>query len=352
MARFFCTSFCEVGPRKILARSDLARLVLTWCLRMDLQTVKFDGWPHVIDARQFTRPWLEEVFFPLSTEMKTIFENGGCNDLAGKRMVVLFYEPSTRTRYFSQMAMEYMGGRVVFVTENARDFSSAKKGEIIRDSIGVVNRARPDIIVIRYDQEGGAKIAAEVSRAAIINAGDGPGQHPTQALLDIYTIKQRIGHIDNLSIAMVGDLINGRTVRSLCYLLGKFEGVKIYFVSPQRAQMREDIKDYLRKHNVAFHETIDIREVAGLVDVAYQTRIQKERGTIVDVMDHSTGCHCAIDLDIAQMMKSDSIIMHPLPRVDELSLSVDNCPQAVYLTDQLDSSLFTKMAIFKMALAV
>ena len=315
---------------------------------MDLQSVKFDGHPHIIDARQFTRPWLEEIFFPLSAKMKAVFENGGCQDLAEKRMAVTFYEPSTRTRYYSQMAMEYMGGRVVFVTENAREFSSAKKGEIIRDSIRVLDRARPDVIVIRYDQEGGAKIAAEVSRAAIINAGDGPGQHPTQALLDIYTIQQRIGHIDDLSIAMVGDLVNGRTVRSLCYLLGKFENVKIYFVSPKSAQMKEDIKDYLRRNDVEFYETTDLREIIRFVDVAYQTRVQKERGTLVDI---TNGCYCRINSQIVEMAKPDSIIMHPLPRVDELSLSVDSDPRAVYLTDQLDSSLSTKMALLKIILA-
>lgn len=314
-------------------------------------SVKFDGWPHLIDARQVTREWLVDDFFPLSEEMRKVFEKGGCSDLAGKKMVVLFYEPSTRTRYFSQMAMEYMGGRVVFATENAREFSSAKKGEIISDTIKVFNRGRPDVIVLRYDQEGGAKIAASVSQAAIINAGDGSGQHPTQALLDIFTIQQQIGHVDDLEIAMIGDLVNGRTVRSLCYLLGKFNGVKIHFVSPENARMKEDVKDYLRRHSVTFEETIDIRDVIRTVDVAYQTRTQKERGTVIDSTDHTQGCYCAINSGIVASMKPTSIIMHPLPRVDELTQSVDSNTRAVYLTDQLDSSLVTKMAILKMQLS-
>ena len=150
---------------------------------------------------------------------------------------------------------------------------------------------------------------------------------------------------------MIGDLINGRTVRSLCYLLGKFQGVRIYFVSPENARMKDDVKDYLQRHEVVFSETIDLREVIHTVDVAYQTRTQKERGTVIDVTDHSDGCYCSINSGIAMLMKPDSVIMHPLPRVEELSLSVDSNPRAVYLTDQLDSSIYTKMALYKMILA-
>lgn len=310
---------------------------------------KFEGWPHIIESQQFTREWLEGTFFPLTNEMRAVFEQGGCNDLAGKKMVVLFYEPSTRTRYFTQLAMEFMGGRVVFATENAREFSSAKKGERLEDTIRVIDRGRPDVIVLRYDQEGGAKIAAEVSsRAAVINAGDGSGQHPTQALLDIYTIQQQMRRIDGLKIAMVGDLINGRTVRSLSYLLGKFKGIKIYFVSPKNARMKDDVKKYLAEHSVQLEETIDLRRVASLVDVIYQTRTQKERGTMINSTDHSDGCYCNINGGIAMMMKPDSIIMHPLPRCEELSPSVDSNVHSVYLTDQIDSSLLTKMALLRL----
>jgi aspartate carbamoyltransferase catalytic subunit len=311
----------------------------------------FEGWPHVIESQQFTREWLEKYFFPLTNEMRAVLDHGGCNDLVGKKMVALFYEPSTRTRASCQMAMEFMGGRVVFATENAREFSSAKKGETIQDTIRVFDRFRPDVIVLRYDKEGGAKIASDVaSNAVIINAGDGSGQHPTQALLDIYTIQQQMGHIDGIKIAMVGDLINGRTVRSLSYLLGKFSGVKIYFVSPWSARMKDDVKGYLTKHSVQFEETIDLRRVAGIVDVIYQTRTQKERGTVIDSTNHDNGCYCTINSGVAIMMKPDSIIMHPLPRCEELSPMVDNNVHSVYLTHQIDSSLLTKMALLKMVL--
>jgi len=319
---------------------------------MNIQDTQFDGYPHIIEAQQFSSEWLKGEFFPLVNEMQDIFEQGGCDILDDKRMVSLFYQPSTRTRMSFEMAMDYMGGRVVFSTENAREFSSAKKGETLRDAFKVINRYRPDVIVIRYDQEIGAKFAAEVSRVPVVNAGDRePGQHPTQALLDLRTIfKRRGGKIDGLKIAMVGDLDKGRTVRSLSYLLGKFKGVEIYYVSPDSTRMKEDVKDYLYKHDIVFKETTDLREVAPFIDVIYQTRTQTECGTTLDRNDRSIG-YFIVDRTILGLMKNDAIIMHPLPRVDEISPDVDNDPRSVYLTDQIDSGLFTRMALLKMILA-
>lgn len=173
---------------------------------------------HIIEAQQFSRDWLEEKLFPLAKEMEKIAKKGGSNILSGKRMITFFYEPSTRTRASFEMAMDLLGGRVVFSTENARVFSSVAKGETIEDTIRILNGYLPDVIVLRTDEEGMAKRAAEFSSVPIINAGDGTGQHPTQALLDIYTIQKELGRIDGISIAMVGDLARGRTVRSLSYL--------------------------------------------------------------------------------------------------------------------------------------
>ncbi len=307
----------------------------------------FDGWPHVIESQQFSRKWLEGEFLPLADEMQAIVNNRGCEILRGKRMVSLFYQPSTRTRMSFELAMDYLGGIVVFSSENAGEFSSAKKGETLKDTFIVINRYRPDVIVIRYDHEIGASFAAEVSTAPILNAGDRePGQHPTQALLDLRTIFKRRGSIDGLKIAMVGDLLNGRTVRSLSYLLGKFDGVEIYYVSPLNAAMRDDVKEYLHRHNVKFAESTDLRVVASEVDAIYQTRVQIECGTL---FDKSVG-YFVIDQIILDLMKRDAIVMHPLPRVDEITSEVDNDPRAVYLTDQIDSGLFTRMALLKMIL--
>jgi aspartate carbamoyltransferase catalytic subunit len=246
------------------------------------------------------------------------------------------------------MAMDYLGGRVVHSSENAGEFSSAKKGEAFRDAIKVINRYRPDVIVIRYNKDIGAKFAAEVSRVPIINAGDRePGQHPTQALLDWRTIFKRRGAIDGLKIAMVGDLVKGRTVRSLSYLLGKFNGVEIDYVSPPNTRMLDDVKEYLARHSVKFQELTDLREVAPSVDVIYQTRAQVECGTL---LDRNAG-YFIVDKAIFDLMKKDAIIMHPLPRVDEITPEVDDDQRAVYLTEQIDSGLFTRMALLKMILA-
>lgn len=311
---------------------------------------KFEGWPHIVEAQQFSREWLEKIFFPLTDEMKDVFLARGSQALADKRMVSFFYEPSTRTRMRFELAMDYLGGRVVFSTENAREFSSAKKGETLRHTIRVINRYKPDVIVLRYDQKDGAKIAADASGVPIINAGDRePGQHPTQALLDIYTILKKIGKIDGLSIAMVGDLAKGRTVRSLSYLLGKFDDIKIYYVSPESSQMGEDVKDYLRRHNVWFTESRDLREVAPLVDACYQTRTQIEVGSAIDRSDYSMG-YFIVDKIISDLMKSDAIIMHPLPLLDEITPEIDDDPKAVYLTDQIDSGILTSMAELKLML--
>ena len=318
---------------------------------MNIRMPKFNGWPDVISAQQFSREWLEGEFLPLADEMRRIFFRGGCDVLKSKKMVSLFYQPSTRTRMSFEMAMAYLGGTVAFTSENAGDFSSAKKGETLEDTFRVVNCYRPDVIVIRYDKGIGAEFAANVSEAPVINAGDRePGQHPTQALLDLRTIFERRRSIDGLKIAMVGDLENGRTVRSLSYLLGKFKGVEIYFVSPANSRMKDDVKEYLKKHEVVFQEHTDLREVASYVDAIYQTRTQIECGSSMDRQDRSLG-YFMVNQEILGMMKEDAIIMHPLPRVDEITPDVDDDPRAVYLGLQVQSGLFTRMALLKMILA-
>ncbi len=312
---------------------------------------KFEGWPHIICAQQFSREWLEKQFFPLTRDMERISENGLLEGmLSNKTMISLFYEPSTRTRFSFEMAMFHLGGKVCG-TESAGHFSSAAKGENLNDSILVVNQLGPNVIVLRHHEEGSAAFAAKISNVPIINAGDGIGQHPTQALLDLYTIYKKFGTLDGISIAMVGDLMNGRTVRSLSYLLGKFRGIKIYFVSPLCAMMKGDIKQYLGKHEVEIFEGNDLRLFARKVDVIYQTRTQTERGTEpFNRDDNDLGC-LVVNQSILDLIKNDAIIMHPLPRIDEISPEVDKDHRAVYLTHQVRSSVHTRMALLKMILA-
>ena len=232
---------------------------------------------HVYESQQFDRPLLEHLFdvadvmkADLSSQTRKYAEV-----LKHKIMASLFYEPSTRTRFSFESAMIRLGGRIL-TTENAKEFSSAAKGETIYDSIRVMN-GYVDAIVLRHNQTGSAKKAAEVSSVPVINAGDGAGQHPTQALLDLYTIKDNLDRIDGLSIAMVGDLKYGRTVRSLSYLLTKYDDIQIYYVAPPVCRMDDDIKAYLDRNQIQWEEEESLEKVLADVDCVYMTRVQRER---------------------------------------------------------------------------
>src|SRR5512135_2397742 len=221
---------------------------------------------HVVESQQFTVPMLLELF-ERTRSMERIVARGGTLDYQHRIMATLFYEPSTRTRFSFEAAMYRLGGRVL-TTEQARLFSSEVEGEQLEDTIRIIG-GYTDVIVLRHNQAGGAKRAAQVSPVPVINAGDGNGgQHPTQALLDLYTI-YRDRPLDGLSVAFIGELDRGRTVRSLAYLLAKFERVKIYFVSPPELQIKDDILQYLDRHNVAYEVESNIEKVIGNVDVVY-----------------------------------------------------------------------------------
>jgi aspartate carbamoyltransferase catalytic subunit len=284
---------------------------------------------------------LEELF-AIAGEMERAAWEGGSKLLDGKIMASLFYEESTRTRFSFETAMHRLGGSVIS-TENARQFSSVSKGETLEDTIRIMN-GYADVIVMRHYESGAARRAADVSRVPIINAGDGTGQHPTQAFLDLYTIQKELGHLDDLEIAVVGDLANGRTVRSLCYLLAKYRNVRIHLVAPEVVRMRQDIKDYLARHDVWFQEETNLRVIARTVDVVYQTRIQKERfGDRADDYRAAQGVY-VIDRDLVESMKPASIVMHPLPRVDEITVEVDSDRRAAYFR-QAQNGLYIRMAL-------
>ncbi len=304
---------------------------------------------HIIESQQFDRSLLEGELFPLADEMRAVVKAGGSDILARKRMATLFYQPSTRTRASFEIAMEMLGGRVPFSTENAREFSSVAKGETLEDTIMILAGYHPDVIVLRYDDEGGAERASKVSSVPIINAGDGPGQHPTQALLDIYTIQKELGHIDGISIAMCGDLARGRAARSLAYLLAKFEKVTMHLVSPEILRMRDDIKAHLAGRGVVFSESRDLRVVAGEVDVIYQTRTQREYGPSFERYEREPGFY-VVNQAVLDLMKRDAIVMHPLPRIEELSIGVDEDHRAAYFR-QAENGLYIRMALLKMILA-
>jgi aspartate carbamoyltransferase catalytic subunit len=294
---------------------------------------------HVIESQQFSRTLLEELF-ARSEEIKRE-PHKFMGRLAGQVMAALFYEPSTRTRLSFDAAMLRLGGATMG-TDSAREFSSAAKGETLEDTIRIVS-GYADVIVLRHNEEGAAKRAAAVSSVPIINAGDGPGQHPTQALLDLYTIRDELSRIDGVRVAMVGDLANGRTVRSLTYLLSKFKDIKFWFVAPPQVAMRDDLKKHLDEHHVPWVETQDLESVLPEVDVVYQTRIQKERFTDPEAYNAVKGIY-RIDKSSLALMRKYAILMHPLPRVDEIAPEVDDDPRAAYFR-QARNGLHIRMAL-------
>jgi len=303
---------------------------------------------HVVEAQQFDRELLGEIF-AVAQEMEQVVQHYGSNILNRRVMATLFYEPSTRTRLSFESAMRRLGGEVI-TTDSAQEFSSVAKGETLEDTIRIVS-GYADLIVLRHNESGASKRASEVSKVPIVNAGDGPGQHPTQALLDLYTVNREVGHLDGIAIAMVGDLANGRTVRSLCYLLAKYRDITIHFVAPQVVRMRDDIKAYLKRHKIRFEESGDLHQVAAQVDVIYQTRIQRERfGDRTSDYEQARGQY-VIDRSVLDCMRSHTIIMHPLPRVDEINREeVDADPRAAYFR-QAHNGLYVRMALLKMILA-
>jgi aspartate carbamoyltransferase catalytic subunit len=294
---------------------------------------------HVVESQQFTVPLLMELF-DRSRRMEKLANRGGTLDYQSKIMATLFYEPSTRTRFSFEAAMFRLGGRVLS-TEQARLFSSEIEGEQLEDTIRIMG-GHCDVIVIRHHQAGGAARAARVSPVPVISAGDGQGgQHPTQALLDLYTIYRERRSLDGLSIAFVGELDAGRTARSLAYLLSKFDRVKIYFVAPQGMQMKRDILDHLEEHSVWYALEHDIQHVLGEVDVVYQTRIRPDRA------DHHAIGRFRIDSSVLAALKPDAMIMHPLPRTVELDKVVDGDPRALYFR-QATNGLYVRMALLTM----
>ncbi|MDR3571503.1 MAG: aspartate carbamoyltransferase [Candidatus Pacebacteria bacterium] len=296
---------------------------------------------HVIRSQQFDRKTIEKLF-ALATQLQTAPDDS----LRGKVMATLFYEPSTRTRLSFESAMTRLGGGVIS-TENAREASSAMKGETLEDTIKIVNQYA-DVIVLRHFEAGSALHAAQVSQIPIINAGDGAGQHPTQALLDLYTIERELGKVDGIHIAGVGDLRFGRTIRSLSYLLGKFKDVRMTFVSPPELQMGDDIKAYLKRNNVAFSETENLASAMKSADVVYQTRIQKERFPDVEEYERLKDSFI-ITRSLVDSMKRKAILMHPLPRVNEIEREVDSSPHAMYFK-QAGYGVLVRMALLKMLL--
>ena len=298
----------------------------------------------ILSVKQFDREHLDTIF-AVGHEMRGMVERIGTFDLLkGKVLTNLFYEPSTRTSSSFVAAIERLGGSVIQI--NNVTYSSVSKGESLRDTVRTLE-SYSDAIVLRHPEKGSAAEAAEAAEKPIINAGDGPGEHPTQALLDAYTIVEEMGGIDGLTITMLGDLKYGRTVHSLARLLTLYD-TKINYVSPESLRMPAELVEEVGASGVGQTETDDLGSVLGETDVLYVTRIQKER--FDDPADYD-GVKDSYVINNKTMgaAKDNMIVMHPLPRVGEIAEEVDSDPRAAYFR-QMEYGMYVRMALLALVL--
>ncbi len=263
------------------------------------------------------------------------------NNLEGVVMASLFFEPSTRTRMSFESAAHRLGGRVITVA-NASS-TSMKKGETLDDSIRVIEKYA-DILVMRHPKEGSAADAIKITKKPFLNAGDGANQHPTQALLDMYTIQKEMGSIDGNTIAFVGDLKFGRTVHSLLHLLKHYK-VKIIFISPEQLKIPNHYLDLLKESSVEYLETSELKKHMPDIDVLYMTRIQQERFEDLDQYYMLKGSY-VLNSELVRSGKESMRVLHPLPRIDEMTTDVDSLPQAAYFREA-ENGVYMRMALLK-----
>jgi aspartate carbamoyltransferase len=293
----------------------------------------------ILSVDQFTRDDLEYIF-AVAEGMRDIARGPGSLDLLrGKVLSCLFYEPSTRTSSSFVAAMSRLGGSVIPINEV--HYSSVTKGESLPDTIRTLE-CYSDVIVLRHPETGSAKIAADFARIPVINAGDGIGEHPTQALLDLFTIQEELGHIDGLSVVMAGDLKYGRTVHSLARLLSLYN-VRILCVSPDVLRMPDRIVAQLHERGIPTGETADLERVIADADVLYVTRVQKERFEDQALYERVKGSY-VITSQTLRRAKEKMVVMHPLPRVGEISYEVDGDPRAAYFR-QMENGMYIRMAL-------
>ncbi len=298
----------------------------------------------IISVKQFNREDLEYIF-SVAHEMQVMVERIGTFDLLkGKILANLFYEPSTRTSSSFTAAMERLGGSVIPINEVK--YSSVSKGESLPDTIRTLE-CYADVIVLRHPEVGSSALAAKYARKPVLNAGDGVGEHPTQALLDALTIKEELGHIDGLTVTMLGDLKNGRTIHSLARLLSLYK-VKLNYVAPEILRMPKELIAELEALGVEQKEYASLEEALPETDVLYVTRIQKERFADLAEYESVAGAY-VIDPGVMKIAKDRMIVMHPLPRVTEISMAFDDDPRAAYFR-QMEYGLYVRMALLAMVL--
>ena len=294
----------------------------------------------IISVSQFD-PGRLNYIFNRAHEMREMVERIGSTDLLrGYVLACLFYEPSTRTSASFIAAMERLGGRVIPITQGVQ-FSSVSKGETLADTVRVLEQYA-DVIVLRHPELGSAQLAADYARVPIINAGDGVGEHPTQALLDLFTIREELGTIDGLKVAMVGDLRYGRTVHSLTKLLTQYN-VSLRFVSPEILRLPMTIMNQVIDAGLDVRETHDVADVIKNSDVLYVTRVQKERFNDLAQYEEVRN-YFEITPELMTRAKEKMIVMHPLPRVNEIHYALDSDPRSAYFR-QVKNGMYIRMAL-------
>lgn len=293
----------------------------------------------IINSAQFSLQELDLIMNTAAGFEKRVKDGEVIKNMEGQVVAALFFEPSTRTRLSFETAANRLGARVITVASAAS--SSAAKGESLADSIRTID-GYADVIVMRHPMKGSAKIAADNAEHPFINAGDGAGQHPTQALLDIYTILKEKGALGGLTVTFVGDLKNGRTVHSLGYFMALY-GNKMIFVSPKSLRMPEEITADLRNRGAEIEETNDLKKALSVSDIVYVTRVQRERFENPEDYEKVKGLYI-INREMINRAKKGITILHPLPRVDEISTDVDDYEGAAYFR-QAHNGLYIRMAL-------
>ena len=258
----------------------------------------------------------------------------------GKKLATLFYEPSTRTRLSFEAAMLNLGGKTLGF--HSADSSSASKGESVADTIRIIS-CYADIVAMRHPKEGAPLVASQFSRIPVINAGDGGHQHPTQTLTDLLTIRSLKGRLDHLTIGLCGDLKFGRTVHSLINALSRYEGIRFLLISPPELRVPEYILEMLKQKNIPYTEVQSLDDAISELDILYMTRVQRERFFNEDDYIRMKDCYI-LDKTKMALAKEDMLVLHPLPRVNEISVEVDDDPRAAYFK-QAQYGMYIRMAL-------
>lgn len=324
------------------SKTSYPLFVLLYFLMSDDDYNNLSPYEHIIRSQQFDFDYLKKLFDLTKKIKKNPIKFN--KKLAGKIVALLFYEPSTRTRFSFESAANRLGA-VCITTENASIFSSSAKGETIGDTAIMLN-SFADVTIIRHKENVSAEKMLETTANPIINAGSGTEQHPSQALLDLFTIYEKFGRLNNLRIAVVGDLLHGRTCSSLLYLLSKFENNVFYLVSPEQLKIKDNLREWLKRHNAQFTEITDLEKILSEIDICYMTRVQKERFQNPEIYEQIKGLYI-LDNKKVDTMKDDAILLHPLPRTNEIPVDVDNNKRSWYFK-QADNGLWVRMALLMM----